>query len=80
MSNVIVSSEPISTDKNFWVIRAGKDAVYYDHFRKNNVVAIGHTEGLDIGDIEGELSPEDTETILALYQTHLVAKREAKSE
>ncbi|EHR5764368.1 TPA: hypothetical protein NKT21_005081 [Vibrio parahaemolyticus] len=79
MSNVIVSSEPISTDKNFWVIRAGKDAVYYDHFRKNNVVAIGHTEGLDVGDIEGELSPEDTAAILALYQTNLAAKREAKS-
>ncbi|EPN7876901.1 hypothetical protein M2G66_09160 [Vibrio vulnificus] len=79
MSNVIVSSEPISADENFWVIRSGKDAVYYNHFRKNNVIAIGHTEGLDVGEIEGELSNDNIDTILALYHTSLHQKGEAKS-
>lgn len=79
VSDVIVSSEPISADKKFWVIRSGKDAVYYNHFRKNNLIAIGHTEGLDVGDIEGELSTDDADTILALYQTSLNDKGEAKS-
>ncbi|QJY35193.1 hypothetical protein HOO69_00620 [Vibrio europaeus] len=79
MSDVIVSSEPISADKRFWVIRSGKDAVYYNHFRKNNLIAIGHTEGIDVGDIEGELSEQDIDTILALYQTSLNEKGEAKS-
>ncbi|WP_318498161.1 hypothetical protein [Photobacterium leiognathi] len=79
MPNIIVSSEPISADKKFWVIRSGKDAAYYDHFRKNNLIAIGHTKGIDVEDIEGELSEDDVETILTRYHTHLYQIGETNS-
>lgn len=44
-----VSRTPISTSKNFWVVRAGEKAEFYNHFRLNGVIAIGHTEGFDLG-------------------------------
>ena len=72
MSSVIVSSEPISENRRFWVIRPGRDALYYNHFRKNNLVAIGHTEGLDVGHIEGELSNSDIDKILILYRNKMI--------
>ncbi|OBT02702.1 hypothetical protein A9257_20790 [Vibrio cyclitrophicus] len=79
MTEIIVSSEPIAAEKNFWVVRAGKDANYYNHFRKNNVIAIGHTEDLDVGDIHGDLSVDDADKVLALYQTKLQERKENKS-
>jgi len=79
VSSVIVSSEPISADRKFWVIRPGKDAVYYNHFRKNNLVAIGHTEDLDVGDIEGELSSESIDVILTLYRNDMIRRNESNS-
>ncbi|EJI2329719.1 hypothetical protein [Vibrio cholerae] len=79
MSNIVVRSTPISDDKRFWVIRAGKDAVYYDHFRKNQLVAIGHTEGLNVDGIEGELSEADVSKLLKIYRKSLADKGETKS-
>jgi predicted Mrr-cat superfamily restriction endonuclease len=66
----VINRTPISETRNFWVIRSGKDAEYYNHFRLNDVIAIGHTEDLDVGDIEGALSDNDTNTVLSLFQAH----------
>lgn len=76
MSEIIVSSKPIPTTKRVWVIRSGKNAAYYQHFRKNGIVAIGHTSDINVGNIYGELSSDDKSKILGLYKTSLIEKGE----
>ncbi|MCE5163765.1 hypothetical protein [Plesiomonas sp. PI-19] len=76
MSEIIVSSNPIPTTKRVWVIRSGKNAAYYQHFRKNGIVAIGHIADLNVGNISGELSLNDKNKILGLYKTSLIEEGE----
>ncbi|MBB1425394.1 hypothetical protein H5181_02835 [Shewanella sp. SG44-2] len=37
----------IDNDVNYWVVRAGKRAKYFNHFKNNNVVALGHIDQLN---------------------------------
>jgi predicted Mrr-cat superfamily restriction endonuclease len=79
VSIVNVSRLPIASSKSFWVVRAGKDADFYQHFRRNNVIAIGHTLDLDVGNIKGELSNDDKSEILRLYKANLTRKSDNKA-
>lgn len=74
-----VSRTPISTSKNFWVVRAGEKAEFYNHFRLNGVIAIGHTEGFDLGSFNGVLSDEDKNTIINKYKVKLSLQSDNKS-
>lgn len=38
----------IDNDVKYWVVRAGENAKYYEHFRHNGIVALGHIDELSV--------------------------------
>jgi hypothetical protein len=38
----------IDNDVKYWVVRAGENAKYYEHFRHNGIVALGHIDELNV--------------------------------
>lgn len=69
----------IDNDVKYWVVRAGEDAKYYEHFRNNGVVALGHIDGLDVADgiIEGIQVSDLTAVLTELYGRDPEAENEA---
>lgn len=56
----------IPVERRYWLIRAGTNSgEYYQQFRTNGVVAIGHANNVNFDFDEGHtLSPEDKEHII----------------
>lgn len=53
---------------NYWVVRAGEEATYLEHFQQNGLIAIGHLD-----ELEYDKHDLDRETVL-----HLVARYKKK--
>jgi hypothetical protein len=72
----------VDNDVKYWVVRAGEDAKYYEHFRHNGVVALGHIDKLNIdeGIIKGILAADLTSALTALNVNVAVEKQEVRDQ
>jgi predicted Mrr-cat superfamily restriction endonuclease len=60
----------IDNDVNYWVVRAGENAKYYEHFRHNGIVALGHIDELSVDEgIIREISAVDLTSAFTAINT-----------
>ncbi len=72
---LIMFIQDVPRDKKFWVVRSGDGGIYYDHFLQNSIVAIGHIDELDYGEIA--LKDEKlVDELVIRYKQSLLMKKE----
>jgi hypothetical protein len=40
----------LDADSKYWVVRAGTNAVYFQHFKQNDIIALGHMDEVEIAE------------------------------
>ncbi|MCD9462312.1 hypothetical protein CJF25_04790 [Photobacterium phosphoreum] len=70
----------IPEDRKYWVVRAGKNAAFFNHFKSNSVIAIGHADGIEFNDIEGMLSYEQKIYIKEQHYSLLTSRGESSNQ
>ena len=87
MSKNNIEVYKISSDRNYWIVRAGEGSTYYKHFCENNLVALGHADGIDYSGItqysesgKETLSADDKKAIITKHRSLLLKKKESKRQ
>ncbi|WP_318491666.1 hypothetical protein [Photobacterium leiognathi] len=70
----------IPKDRKYWVVRAGENAAFFNHFRSNSVIAIGHADGIDFNGIEGMLDNEQKAYIKKQHYSLLKSRNESSNQ
>lgn len=78
-NQLIIEDKTSSKNNRIWVIRAGREAVFYRHFKSHKLVAIGHTQDLPLEVSDGQISDKSKEAILNAYHSRLNSKEHNKS-
>jgi hypothetical protein len=76
----------VSADRNYWIVRAGKNSTYYNHFIKNQIVAIGHADKISFLGITDDklsndkLSNDNKNKIIERHKTSLTTNNSSRSQ
>ncbi|HIF9333545.1 TPA: hypothetical protein ACX6RM_001796 [Photobacterium damselae] len=70
----------IPEDRKYWVVRAGENAAFFNHFRSNSVIAIGHADDIDFNGMEGMLNNEQKTYIQEQHYSLLISRHESSSQ
>jgi hypothetical protein len=80
MDNTLTVEDKTSSQHNkIWVVRAGRESIYYRHFKSHNLVAIGHTQNLPFKINDGEVSDKSKKEIITKYHSWLNSREQSKS-
>jgi predicted Mrr-cat superfamily restriction endonuclease len=70
LKGIEMKLQVIDNDVNYWVVRAGENAKYYEHFRHNGIVALGHIDELSVDEgIIREISAVDLTSAFTAINT-----------
>lgn len=69
--------QDVPSDRKFWVVRSDGGA-YYNHFRVNSLVAIGHLDNMEYSQ-STLANADDTERLLIEYRRSLIANNEQQA-
>ncbi|MGX4747371.1 hypothetical protein ACWJIJ_00510 [Morganella morganii] len=70
--------QDIPKDKKFWVVRSGDAGVFYEHFVRNGIVAIGHLDNFDY-DEKILSNSNEVNKLIVRYKKQLIEKKETLS-
>ena len=69
----------ISSETNYWVVRAGEAGKFFQHFTQGNIISIGHLNEMPSVSTSQINDTSEFEQLLTSYKAQLVPNQKSKS-